>query len=66
MDQRLQIGGTRVVGHTGSLPDLKNRSEKLTGRKQIMTILTVDSYSTNRESGEDRPLVAFTMVFSGC
>ncbi|MEO7559661.1 MAG: hypothetical protein ABIT23_05325 [Nitrosospira sp.] len=52
MDQRLQIGETHVVGHTGSLPDLKNRSEKLTGREQIITILTANSCFIDGESGE--------------
>jgi predicted transposase YdaD len=35
-----------------SLPDLKNRSEKATGRGQILTILKANSRSIARKSGE--------------
>ena len=36
----------------GSLSDLKNRSEKVTGRGQILTILKANSRSIGRKSGE--------------
>jgi hypothetical protein len=35
-----------------SLSDLKNRSEKVAGRGQILTILKANSYSISRKSGE--------------
>jgi hypothetical protein len=35
-----------------SLSDLKNRSENLTGRGQILTILQVNSHSIDQKSGE--------------
>jgi hypothetical protein len=35
-----------------SLSDLKNRSEKVTGREQILTILKANSYSIGRKSDE--------------
>ena len=35
-----------------SLSDLKNRSEKVTGRGQILRILKANSYSIGRKSGE--------------
>ncbi|MDE2366166.1 MAG: hypothetical protein KGM95_04455, partial [Betaproteobacteria bacterium] len=35
-----------------SLSDLKNRSEKVTGRGQILTILKANSCSIGRKSGE--------------
>ncbi len=37
---------------TSSLSDLKNRSEKVTGRGQILTILKANSCSIGRKSGE--------------
>ncbi|MEP7371174.1 MAG: hypothetical protein ABI659_03000 [Nitrosospira sp.] len=37
---------------TSGLPDLKNRSEKVTGQGQILTILKANSYSIDRKSGE--------------
>jgi hypothetical protein len=39
-------------GLTSSLSDLKNRSEKVTGRGQILTILKANSRSIARKSGE--------------
>ncbi len=44
--------GTFTVYIPGSLPDLKNRSEKVTGREQILTILQANSYSIGQKSGE--------------
>ena len=35
-----------------SLSDLKNRSEKLAGRGQILLVLQVNSCSIDQESGE--------------
>jgi len=37
---------------TSGLSDLKNRSEKVTGRGQILTILKANSCSIGRKGGE--------------
>ncbi|MEP7371030.1 MAG: hypothetical protein ABI659_02270, partial [Nitrosospira sp.] len=51
-------GSTSNIGRAihniaaSSLSDLKNRSEEVTGREQILTILTANSCSISRKSGE--------------
>ncbi len=69
-----------MAHYTSSLSDLKNRSEKVTGRGQILTILKANSYSIGRKSGEiwtgqtllqpisfksDRLLERFIVLFFG-
>ena len=43
---------SRKDNFTSGLSDLKNRSEKATGRGQILTILKANSRSIARKSGE--------------
>ncbi|MDE2366599.1 MAG: hypothetical protein KGM95_06660 [Betaproteobacteria bacterium] len=42
----------RAARRPGSLSDLKNRSEKVAGREQILTILQTNSCSIGQKSGE--------------
>jgi len=44
--------GTLCSTHPRSLSDLKNRSENLAGRGQILLVSQVNSYSIDQENGE--------------
>ena len=61
---RTDLSCTSIILQPGSLSDLKNRSEKVTGRGQILTILTADSYSIGWKSSDIWPVQSFLQLIS--